>query len=391
MGLFSKKPTKDLIAVFDIGSSSVGAALFYKDGTSSPEIIFTVREAIPTTEKLEFDRFLDVTLKALESVAKTISLSGLGVPKQTHCVLSSPWYASQTRVINLEKNVPFVFTDKLADSLIQKEIALFEEQHITPHEGTAKKARMIEFKNMKTSLNGYVTAKPIGEKAKKVEMVLFISMSPEYVLQKFEESIGRHLHPKNIKFSSLVIACFAVARDMFIIRENFLLIDIGGEITDISMIKKDILRESISFPLGRNFLFRSLSEGLGGQSIDDAKSLISLYKEGHIEDTMKTKVDAVLAKAKADWLKQFQTSLIALSNDISIPSTIFLTADEEVTDWFIETIKTEQFNQYTLTESKFKIIVLNTVMLHGIATFKDNVMRDRFIILESIYIDRFLS
>ncbi|MCX6753340.1 MAG: hypothetical protein NTW62_03300 [Candidatus Nomurabacteria bacterium] len=390
MNLFSKKEKNELVAVFDIGSSSVGAALFYKNSSGSPEIIFSVREEIPITEKLEFNRFLDLGLKALEEVAKKISLSGLGAPKKTYCTLSSPWYASQTRTIKLEKNTPFIFTAKMADGLIQKEIALFEEEHINQYATTDKKARIIEFKNMKTTLNGYVTTAPIGEKASKVEMVLFMSMSPESVLQKFEESIGRHLHSKGIIFSSLAINCFTVARDMFIMRESFLLIDIGGEVTDISMVKKEILCESISFPMGKNFLYRSLAELLG-QTIDQAKSLFALYREGHAEEVLKVRIDESLIKVKADWLKNFQNSLVNLSNDISIPSVIFTTADEDVSNWFVETIKNEQFNQYTLTESKFKLVVLDTQTLHGIASFKDGISRDRFIILESIYINRFLK
>lgn len=389
MGLFSKKEKKELVAVFDIGSSGVGAALFYKNVSGSPEIIFSVREYISITEKLDFDRFLELTLKALEEASKKISLSGLGAPTNTYCVLSSPWYSSQTRIINLEKNNTFIFTEKMADELIKKEIALFEEENITKYSNTDKKARIIEFKNMKTSLNGYVTLSPIGKKAKKVEMVLFMSMSSEYILQKIEESIGRHLHSKGIKFSSLAIASFAVARDMFVLRESFLIIDVGGEITDISMIKKDILCESISFPMGKNFLYRNLAVSLN-KTLDQTKSLFALYKEGHADATLVNKIDQALVKIKFDWLKNFQESLTNLSNDISIPSVIFITADDDVTDWFVETIKTEQFNQYTLTESKFKLVILNKQTLHGIATFNENVSRDRFIILESIYINRFL-
>ena len=36
------------------------------------------------------------------------------------------------------------------------------------------------------------------------------------------------------------MASFTVARDMFMQQDNFLLVDIGGEVTDISMIKRKI-------------------------------------------------------------------------------------------------------------------------------------------------------
>ena len=82
--------------------------------------------------------------------------------------------------------------------------------------------------------------------------------------------------------------------------------------------------------------------------------------------------------------------LVNLSNDISIPSTIFLTVDQDLASFFTETIKSEQFNQYTLTESKFEVIFLSTEMLHDIAVFKDLVIREPFLIIDSVYINRFL-
>jgi hypothetical protein len=390
MGLFSKKEKRELMAVFDVGSSGVGGALFWKDGASSPEIIFSVREDIPFQESFDFSRFLLLTLKALENVAKKISLSGLGAPKKIYCVLASPWYTSQTRTIALEKNNEFIFTSKLADSLIKKEVSRFQEEHMEKYATLGKEMRLIEFKNMKTSLNGYVMENPLDKRAKKLEMVFFLSMSPEYILRKMEEIIGRHLRLRDIVFSSFVFASFTVSRDMFIQRENFMLIDIGSEVTDISMIKKEILKEAISFPYGKNFILRKLTDILG-KTPDQAESLFALYKENHAEKKLSDNIDKALAVIGAEWLKKFQEALVKLSNDISIPSTIFLTTDDDVADWFVETIKNEQFNQYTLTESKFKLIIINAAMLHGIAIFKEAVARDRFIIIEAIYIDRFLQ
>jgi hypothetical protein len=186
------------------------------------------------------------------------------------------------------------------------------------------------------------------------------------------------------------MASFTVARDTFVHQDSFLLIDIGGEITDISMVKKDIICSSISFPLGRNFMIREVSLALGC-SLAEAKSFISLYKDGHASESIEEKLEPIINKLQAQWLKGFQESLVNLSNDISIPATIFITVDQDLSDFFAKIIKTEQFSQYTLTESKFRIIFLGTEALHGIAVFEGNIARDAFLIIESIYINRFLS
>ncbi|MFZ2072769.1 MAG: hypothetical protein WA101_03180 [Minisyncoccia bacterium] len=390
MGIFSKsKNTEELTLVFDIGSSSVGGALFLAQKSGVPKIIFSVREAIVFGDKVDFDILLSSTAKSLEIVANKICMAGLGVPKKTFCILASPWYASQIRTIKLEKNTSFIFTSELADSLIKKEISLFEEEYLMKNQSKGEEGvRAIELKNMKIMLNGYTVRDPLDKKIKELEMIIFISISSERVLKKIEYTIGKYFHPDNIKFSSFPMATFTVSRDMYMHHENFLLIDVGGEVTDVSMIKKDVLCNSISFPMGLNFMIRGISSSLNC-SLDEAKSFISLYKDGHMEKSVEKKFDPIIFKLKTEWLNKFQESLFNLSNSISMPSTIFLTTSQGFSDFFTKIIKTEEFNQYTFTESKFRIVSLNTQELHGTALFKENVVRDPFIIVESVYINRF--
>lgn len=391
MGIFSNfKKEGQLALVFDIGSSSVGGALFRLEQKGSPKIIFSYREPIVLEESISSSRLLFLTIKSLKVVASKIASSGKGAPHKIYCVLSSPWFASQSRVIKLEKNTPFVFTTKLADSLLEKEMNMFKEEYLKKHEGTENELRPIEFKNMKTVLNGYPTHSPIGQKVQELEMTVFISIASNVVLEKIEEVIEKYFHEREVRFSSFMMTSFAVARDMFVNQDNFLLVNIGGEMTDISMIKKDTLNESISFPLGRNFIIRGVAKELNS-SLSSAQSLLSLYKDEHADDATYIKLEPIINKLKKEWVDKFQISLANISSDISIPATIFITVDSYLTEFFSEIIKTEQFNQYTLTESKFRVVFLGTQALHGIAMIEENISRDPFLIIESIYINRFLN
>lgn len=388
MGIFSKSKKKnELVLVFDIGSSSVGGSFFYMESSGIPKIIYSIREPISIQNEVSFDTLLSLIIKSLDTVANKICMMGFGKPDKTFCFLSSLLYGSQTRTIKLEKNNPFIFTLKIADSLIKKEISISEEEHLIKHIHPDEKIRLIELKNMKIMLNGYAVDKPLDQKIKELEMNIFISMSGEEMLKKIEYAISRYFDSKNIKFSSFVMASFTVIRDMFAHHENFLLVDIGGEITDISIIKKGVLCESISFPNGRNFIIRGVAISLN-ISLDEAKSLISLYKDDHMKEQIKNKFNSVINKLKDEWLKKFQESLFNISNNIFLPSNIFLTVDKDYADFFVKIIKTEQFNQYSLTESKFKITLLDAKELHGIATFNENIDRDSFLSIESIYINR---
>ncbi len=389
MGFFSSSKDKDeLVLVFDIGSSSVGGAFFRLQENGIPKIIFTVREPIILEENIDVDRFLALTVQSLGVLTEKMFKSAVGAPSRIFCILSSPWYVSQTRIINLTKEVPFIFTSNLADELIQKEIAIFEKENLAKYTEEGQKIRSIELKNIRTMLNGYETSNPLNQQANELEMTMFFSVSPEKVLATFEEIIKKYFHFNNIKFSSFAMASFAVLRDMYKNQENFLLTDIRGEITDIAMVKKNILRESISFPFGYNFIIRGMASVLNC-TLAEAESFISLLKDGHMETDTERKVKPALEQLKNDWLQKFQENLASLSKDISIPSVIYLSVDKDFMSFFGEIIEHEQFNQYTLTDSKFKINFLNTEALHGIATFENNTLRDPFIIIDSVYINRF--
>lgn len=384
------KKQDELMLVFDIGSSSVKAALFYTQKSGVPKIITSVREPILLEDKLDSDRLLPLTIKALETAGDSIYKKALGAPVKVFCIFSSPWHNSHTRIITLKKDEPFIFTPKLSDSLIQKEIASLKEEYQKKYNHTDETLRVIEMKNIKIMLNGYETTNPLRKKAKELEMTVFISMSEEQVCKKIEEAIFRHFRVDSIRFSSFTMASFTVIRDLFTDRENFLLINIGGEITDISIIKHNTLRESTSFPLGINFMIRAVASQMKC-SLSEAKSLVSLFKDGHASESAQKSLSPVIAKLKSEWLVNFQKSLANLSNDISIPAFVYTTVDKDLADFFSEIIKTEQFNQYTLTESKFQIVFLNIDNLHGIAEFEKDAIWNAFLTIDAVYINRFLN
>lgn len=387
--LWSKKKKDELMLVFDVGSSSVGGALFFVRESGIPEIILSVREDIVIENEINPDRFLLLTIKALETVISRICLSGMGAPKEIFCILSSPWYASQTRVIKFKRDTPFNFTEALANDLIEKEMNLFKKEHLSNYMQAGNEVAQIEMKNMKIVLNGYPASKPLGQKAKELEMMIFVSMSGDQVLEKIEGAIDRHFHSKKTQHCSFIMASFVVVRDLFSHHKNFLLIDIGGEMTDISLIKQEVLNESASFPLGNNFMIRGIASMLKC-TLGEAKSLFSLYRDGHAAPGTMKKLESVMGELKTEWLKNFQETLANLSKDISIPSTLFITVDQELANFFSEIIKTEQFNQYVLTDSKFDIILMDTKTMHGLVNFKGDMVRDPFLSVEAIYINRFL-
>ena len=83
MGIFFRqKDKKELALVFDVGSSSVGGALFEVQKDGIPKIILSIREPIILENKIDIDQFLFLALKSIEIVARKICMMGVGKPSK---------------------------------------------------------------------------------------------------------------------------------------------------------------------------------------------------------------------------------------------------------------------------------------------------------------------
>ena len=346
--------------------------------------VVSIKNPITEDHNLNLQKFTMAMEKSLRKTLRDIEKAKLGSPTRIVCFLSSPWYTSQNRTISFSKNVPFILNQKVIDELTAREIKLFEIDHLQKYENELLKPRIIESKITQIMLQGYKVENPIGKKVEQIEMSLFLSMSPGKILESIEKEVFKIFHLPKIEFASFIFSSYAITRDLFIDKENFLLIDIGGEITDIAIIKNNVLLESISFPMGSNFLLRRIAEGLN-KSVEESKSLLNMCLDDQLNEVEKEKVSKPLHTAKQEWLSMFQQSLGSVATDLLIPENIYLITDKPLTSCFIETITREEFSQYALAEKKFEITSLNEQILHNFCDFETDVSRDRFIIMETIF------
>ena len=155
---FSRKPKigQRFVVIFDIGSGSIGGAFASIDPGRTPEIIFTTRRDIPFQEKLDFQRFLNSMIKELEEMFVVMQKAGGGIRvEQAFCVLASPWYASQTRIVRFSQPTPFSVTDKALSKLLQKEIDLLKASNLFAHSRVEDQLpQIMEAKNIQVKLNG---------------------------------------------------------------------------------------------------------------------------------------------------------------------------------------------------------------------------------------------
>src|ERR1035437_8460993 len=135
--LFGSKKKEKIVAIFDIGSGSVGGAFarIPTDGKGVPFIMKSksVRNDIKYHENFNFDLFLKDMIDALSQSANSLYNKKIGAPDEIVCVLASPWYLSETRTVKMSKDEPFTFSKSIASELIQKEISGLTESYKTKY------------------------------------------------------------------------------------------------------------------------------------------------------------------------------------------------------------------------------------------------------------------
>ena len=367
--------------VIDIGSASVTAAIVMFENSVST-VVASVSTDIAILPDLVYDRFEKEMLKALDTTLNKILRSTFAKLDRINVCLASPWYASQVRVAKLARLAPFVASKSVLDDMIRRELKAFEEEEIKTKNLSGDAVRSIETQTIRARLNGYDTHEPLGVSAKELELTIFLSIASEPTLKNIEETISR-VYTAPVVFSTFLSMTYLVSRDYFPHQQNYMLIDIGAEVSDISLVKENGLQQSFSFPCGRNMIVRRLADGLK-RSLEESQSLWDMHVEGKTSGQVGEDTGRILTAVKNEWQTEFQKALYAASKDLAIPDVILLTVDDDIAFWFSDAIKNEQFHQNTLADKEFKIYFMNSSLFHDALVFAEKVPRNVAIMIEAL-------
>jgi cell division ATPase FtsA len=397
LGLFQKQE-EEIVAVFDIGNGSIGAALVSFKEHGAPVILYTHREPITYIHHITSKRLLESMLVLLKTVAARVQKEGLPKVKALHhhhsvrrgfCIFSSPWYLSQTRVMKVEKEEPFEITSQLIDTIIKKE----EEQFLQSlKEGKYEQmfghdTRLLEKKIIHTRLNGYEIAQPMGKKARELELTFFSSFISSTILKSVQDTLSHFFHFKSIQFYSYALASWSVVRDMNPDLSDFLFIDVTGEVTDVMLTHDGVLSDTVTFPLGRSMVLRKIVDELSVPP-EVAVSFLSLIKQSTGDKVFIEKMKNVLTGTQEFWFTAFLKTVKEFKQSHMLPKKIFITADADVAYIFKEALSAPMPEELNMPENKFEVIILDSEIVKAIAQVAGGVSRDAFLSIDSQFLNK---
>jgi len=387
--LFGKKNTKEkLIAIFDIGSDSVGGAIarISSENNAVPHIIKSVRSEILFHEEADLDILLKNMLVALNSTATILHDAKMGAFEEIFCVLASPWYISENRLVKMNKGHSFVFTDKIADELLQKEILNLSESYKNKYPEDNSSLELVEQHIMAVSLNGYNVTNPVGMRSRSIEMNIVISLSSKVCLDNIRTILSKLYHHTPVSFSSFMVDSYLAVRDRYVGSDSYLLLDVGGEITEVGIVSKGILMSSLSFPFGKKTFYRYICTKLN-IDLRDAKELLNLFISGTLSDKRKENVLPLFNSIEKSWGEAFRQCVNTLPHSLALPSTIFLTADDDIRQWFSDTINKEEYAPSLITKYKSEVITLDGREFLNMCNVSNGTC-DPFLMIEAIAVSR---
>lgn len=368
---FTKNKSGEVTLVVEVGSSSVGAALVSASKGVAPKVLFSTRQPVAMQDGDGKSRSLTTILSTLESVLKLVSAEHVVVHK-THVIFSSPWYVSQTKIVQKNYDKPTSINHRIVEQITGEIEKKFSEEL-----GPSKV--LVEHRVVRAKLNGYLTSNPYHKKTKIFELAFFSSAVDKDVFDSVHNLVAKYFHIRNNQVSSFSVAAFSTISGVMPNERDFMIVDVRGEVTDVSLVSDGALIKSLSFPQGKNALIKAIADS-SGQSPVTALSMFNVVKDGVSDAKTQSDIAKFTAGFKQNWLQAYSQTCKDLSVGTSvmiISQPIFLIADNDI----------ETFFEQILNEAKTENVIHKLKHLN----LKDylestSVLSDYFLALESIFV-----
>jgi len=395
---FSKKNLEgDVSLIIDVGSSSVAVAIVQISRFKIPKVIYSFREPVPIVRDRDFKKALEAMRGTLDRLLKRTLAEGLehlhfgefGATKikTAHCVLSSPWFASSTRQINVKRDESFRVTPDFISELISDEEDRFIKSEDDMYNDDSAFSRL-EKHIIQMKLNGYETADPYDKLTKEVSISVFVSLAYEDLLQGIREAVAVRFSGTKTVFHTMTLASFQAIRNIFHVDSDFLIVEIGGDVTEIWLAEQGVLHEAVSFPIGGNALIRSIADSASAP-ISVATSALKMHMEkvdsgNGINSTPRSL--NVVSEIKEKWTAEFNLAINRLGQSMVIPEKAYLITHDDFVVWATEWLKSVRFSQFAAIGQSFEVKALSTTDLTGFAEFAKTAKADPFISINSVYV-----
>lgn len=366
-----------ILLTLDIGSSRIVGSLVKKTPDGKPDILHVVYKEVAFQSEPDATRFAALIAKSLESCLTEIKLSAKGhSPDKICCTLSSLVY---------EPHISVQSKDFPSDTTVTAE---HMKSLVSPAPSDGKPGTVLVNRTvMRVKVNGYPTASPVGKSARRVETAVYSSMADATFLESVKKTIGAHFDTARLEIYPFSFCAFSVVRDI-VQDQDFVCLDFGGEITDLIIVKDDIIVKTISILFGKNTILRGLMKKMG-VSLEVAESSIAMYNQGTLAPESSEAIKQSLFESKEKWDGLFLSTLESITLDLLLPHDIYLLSHDSMAKIVGSFIKNERYNKYVFVGQPFVAHQITDKTLSPFCTSSNlSTLRDPFVMISSLFSDK---
>ena len=388
------KKKKTLSAVIDIQEFSITTAIAELSKEDKPKIIYCHEYTIDESEISTYKKYINSLIKALDkSLSETRrGLNKIGITDKIDrysFFLGSPWVISQSKEIRIVKDKPFQI-----NSDFLKKIVLEQEKttEIELEKADSKDWEVLEEKIIQSKLNGYKVNDIFNKKTKDVEINSFVSFIPKIVKEKIDSIIRCGLTdcPEHDLHSS-TISSYTFFRDLYADKNDFIFINIGKKVSDVYIVKEDVIHSSISFPAGEEYILETIAKK-SKISKEIILSSLSIHKNDRIEATEKKKIAEFAKIGLTEWIKKLKNTLSKVCTNENVPSEIILLENSIFSSFFADNyskLKGEEIPCFYSRDPHINIIKDGTLnpFISGAKIFQNRTL----IKMDIIFLDKLIK
>ena len=346
------------ILVVDIGTATVNAFLVRQNPHRPPEVLSTKRFNLGLAENPDFLRMWRQVKGALRELASFLKSTSEGAHvDMVFTVLSSPWYASQTRLVHMEPKKEFFTTEEILRKLVREEQDLFEKKMQARFALPQGSLAPLEGDIMKSALNGYHVRSPLKKKARFLDLAVYVSFVRKEVLEDIFEIFRQAWRQADMRVCSGPLMLFRALQGALNFEEGFILLDVGGEITEIFLIRKFMIESMATFLRGGNSLIRRLAARLN-MPFAEAAGLLKLQGRQDGKESLKKTLSQALEEGTKEWAEFFSEALGELSPNGYLPATLVFLGGGAGIDALKTATESERFSRFNALGKPFRTVTI---------------------------------
>ena len=345
----SKLQGGKLVAVFDVGSGSVGAAIAELRGARPVLIHSSFRVALPHEERSQeqlASAIAQATQESATKLAERHAKSGVSKKEISEClvVVHAPWVRSQTHATKaLLKEEAEVIEDMIIQ-LSQKALT----------EGENALGDIFEQSVVRVELNGYPTSLPLNKKAKSLGVVILQSEVTDNMIRRVTDGISKIFPGAFFTFRSSTLVDSALMRRRSPGHSHFTIADVTSEATAITVVCEGVVVVQKVVPVGYRTVVRSVAQKKGTPDSDVHSRIRMLTTETCSTDDCHS-LQASLDGVGTHFTETFGTVFAEINKTKKLPNTLVVRSHPDLKQWFSKFFARLDFAQFTETTQPFEV------------------------------------